>query len=553
MKRVYFVFFIFFLMSISCKKFLDLKPLDSLSPVNYYETEDQLNAALAGVYDIMGQNNLYRTYFLSRMGLDADESYYARSTQTGNVSVYDVPSSDPLVAGTWQELYIGINRANMLLANINKPVMDSANRNHIKGQALFLRAYYYFLLVSNWGPVPLLLKPIASASQFNIPRTPAKDVYGTIIEDMTEAEQLVQTAKEVGFGGRVSKSAVRGLLARVCLHMAGHPVMDVSKYADARMWAKKVMDPDQDGFQHVLNPSYSDEFIKMCQDQYNIASSIWEVEFYGNGSTVTPGFNETGGVGSYDGIAYSGTDPSIGYAYGFAGAIPRLFKLYVSKTRDSVTPTGSIVKVEYSPDTRRDWAISPYYISGTPAVKHYWPSTSIYQRVCGKWRREYEEVLPKGKSAGPTNFPLLRYSDVLLMFAEADNAINGPTMAGIDAVNQVRRRAYGNNTKADLLPGQYTDKATFLQTIQDERERELCFESLRKGDLVRWGILIPRMKLIASDYINGDPSVGIPLPPAPYAYGIHAFNDVSARDTLWPISPRELGLNPGHRIPGGDS
>jgi hypothetical protein len=596
----------------SCRKFLETTPLDSLSPVNYYETEAQLRAALAGVYDRMARSQTYGDQMVGRMGLDADEAYYARSGQKTGVSMYDVEAADPNIAANWQFWYDGINRANFLLENIDKPQMDEAERGAIKGEALFLRAYYHFILVSNWGDIPLMIKSIGSVTETNAPRTPAKEVYEQIIKDMTEAEGLVKTISQIGHGGRVSKSAVRGILARVCLHMAGNPVKDVSKYAEARKWAKMVIDPaPEDGFQHDLNPSYADVFIKMCKDQYDIKESIWEIEFYGNGVDA---FSETGRIGSNNGIAYTGEDPEYAYSYGFIQIPARLWYLYSDPT------------VILSSDERRDWAIAPYRTTGTPALETPQTISQIYERSSGKWRRELEVALPKTKNAGPINFPLLRFSDVLLMFAEADNMVNlNATADAIAAVNRVRRRAYGKNlpaesvrmitvsnagatytsaptvtisggggsgatakafvsagriirikvldegtgytsaptvtisggggsagagtallskrltSQSDLTFDQTSSTESFQVAIENERSRELCFEALRKGDLVRWGLLMINMKRVANDFVNG--SAPIPKSPSGTLYGALSFQNASERDVLWPLSPREMALN----------
>jgi len=617
MKSKYILFLIVFLLSSSsCRKFLDTTPLDSLSPVNYYETEDQLRSALAGVYDRLGRSQTYGDQMLGRMGLDGDEAYFGRSGTITGVAVYDVSATDPAIANNWQFWYDGINKANYLLVNIDKPEMDATERAAIKGEALFLRAFYHFQLVQHWGDVPMMLKPIESADETNAPRTPAKEVYEQIIKDMTEAEGLVKTAGEVGHGGRVNKSAVRGILARVCLYMAGAPINDISKYAEAREWARKVMDPNSDGgFQHALNPSYADVFIKMCQDEYDINESIWEIEFYGNAADA---FQETGRVGSNNGIAYSAEDPNYGYSYAYIYATGRFWYLYANP--------GSLL----SEDERRDWAVAPYKTAGTPVTETPYLSTEIYERSSGKWRRELEVVLPKAKNWGPINFPLLRYSDVLLMFAEADNMEKGfVSPEAIEAVNEVRRRAYGKNlpfeslrmvnvtnggtgytsaptvavtggggtgatakafvsggkiirvkilnegsgytsnpiitfsggggtgavaepllskrqtSQPDLTSIQTSGTEIFQQTIEDERSRELCFESLRKGDLIRWGKFLINMKRIENDFLYGD--APIPKASSRTAYGIISFQNASERDMLWPFSPTEMSLNRGLR------
>jgi hypothetical protein len=264
MKRIIFLSVILALITFSsCKKILDTKPKDFLSPLTYYQTEEQLNLALTGVYATLSSLSTYGNSMQAFMGLDADEGYF---TRTGGVQVYNVVPSDPMITNLWGTFYSGINKANMVLENINKPVMDEQKRGVIKGEALFLRAYFYFILVSNFGDVPLKLTSTTSPGEPPLSRTPAKDVYNQILKDMTEAEGLVNPIDKIGFGGRVSKSAVQGILARVCLYMAGNPINDVSKYNDAKNWASKVINSGL----HDLNPSYTQVFINYAQDKYYI-------------------------------------------------------------------------------------------------------------------------------------------------------------------------------------------------------------------------------------------------------------------------------------------
>ncbi len=507
----------------SCNKFLETRPDDFLSPANYYETEAQLKIALNGVYDVMGNNALYAYRMHSFMGLDADEGYYNRSNLTIGVPVYDVSSTDAYVDGFWRYLYVGISRANMLLQNIHKPQMDESRRDVIRGEALFLRGYYYFLLVSNFNDVPLILDPVGSPSQIEFERTPAAEVYAQVVADMSEAETLVETATALGFGGRVNKSAVRGLLARVCLHMAGTQLNDVSKYADAREWARKVIESGE----HELNPSYENVFVKYARDEYDIKESIWEVEFWGNrgGAHI-----ETGRVGVDKGIQTSNME--IGFAYGFTSATPNMFELFSDRV---IRTEGGIA---YSEDGRREWAIAPFRYVGDNAVVTPWPAANHHDRHIGKWRRVNETSTPKDQIATPQNFPLLRYSDVLLMFAEAENELNGPAGAYV-YINMVRRRGY---SKPVHTPDPDVDlaglsKEEFLQELQNERARELCFELHRKGDLIRWGIFLEQMKKVAD-------RVALPSIPANRKFIALSYTNATERDVRWPIPNREIVLNP---------
>lgn len=512
MKNIFYFFLAIILINLSaCKKLLDTKPTDFLSPVTYYDSEVQLNYALAGVYDILGNGALYGTHYISRFGMEAEEGCFSPSTVITGPQVYNYTASDPNIENFWRNLYSGINRANVLLANVDKNTSISEGvRNQVRGETLFLRAYYYFLLVQNFGGVPLILEPTRSATGNEIAKSSASDVYQRILTDMEAAESLVASIKTLGFGGRANKSAVRGMLARVSLYMAGYPLQDKSKYEDARSWAKKVIDDTE--VAHILNPDYQQVFINYAQDKYDIKESLWEVEFWGSSGV----FRETGQVGAWIGI--TSTNPEIGVASGFVNSTAKLYQSYESS------------------DVRRDWAIANFtYTSAgdkTPLAAN--PTVaSLYTRKVGKYRREYELVTPKSNNSTPINWPILRYSDVLLMYAEAENEISGPPAVGSNAlnyINSIRARANASLfTSSNLI----TDKNEFREFIFDERSRELCFEGLRKPDLIRWGIFEFTMNAMKNRMAQDIPNQHYSL----------AFRNASSKHKILPIPTQDLILN----------
>ena len=445
MKRnKYYLLTLILLMSVSsCKKFLETQPTDFLAPDTYYQTENHLNLALAGVYDILGHNELYKATIYYYKGFEVDEGFPARPTFI-NINSNDFTATNGSIANTWAALYSGVNRANIVLAHADdNPAINADFRARIKAEALFLRAYYYFLLVQNWGGVPLLLTPTLSIIDTDVARAPAKDVYDQIIKDMIAAEAVIPTINAVGFGGRINKSAVRGILARVCLSMAGNPVKDVSKYTEARKWAKMVIDDAAAG--HRLNPSYADVFIQLAQDKYDIKESIWEVEF----TPLQDGFGETGTLGFNTGVPTPATNPTVGLSSGY---------LQVTSTFYDSFERG---------DLRKGWNIANYtYAAGvTTNTKTYREPTNQAQKYLyyvGKYRREYELSQTKITGVTAINGPLLRFSDVLLMFAEAENEISGPTAAAVDAINLVRRRAWaiGGIKSIEITNGGTTNYTT---------------------------------------------------------------------------------------------
>ena len=205
----------------------------------------------------------------------------------------------------------------------------------------------------------------------------------------------------------------------------------------------------------------------LAADQYDEVynESMWEAEFIGNRSADGLGNYTDGRIGNVIGNIQKGSN-AVGYSYGFYAPTLILWDLYEDG------------------DKRRDLYIAPYQINNKDAqVK--WKKNQIVQRSCGKFRREWEPSSQKEKNWTPENYPILRYADVLLMLAEAENEANqGPTALAYECINAVRSRA----GLTDPLSGlSYED---FQQEVRDERGRELCFESLRKYDLVRWGIYV---------------------------------------------------------------
>jgi hypothetical protein len=500
-----------------CDKFLDTKPTDSITPETYYKTEEDLNRALAAVYDRLGDRRVYGQALWGYLCF-SDEFFI--KGQTSNYMSNTLDASMLEINRSWQSIYAGIERANMLLDHMDEANVSDDFRKEVKGQALFLRGFYYFTLVDNWGAVPLKLTSTKSPTEPPLPRTSIADVYAQIIKDMKEAESLVKDITAYGYNSRITTTVVQGILARVYLTMAGYPLYDEAKYADARDYADKVIKSGK----HVLNPDFKQIFINHAQDKYDIKECLWELEFYGNGLEVV---KEAGFIGAWMGVYCPNIDT--GYANDYIHATAKLYNAYEAG------------------DARRDWTIAPYYfkpnvtgITNPPVTRTNWNANQIYERSAGKWRREYETFKPKIADATPINFPMLRYSDVLLMFAEADNHLNGPTPEAYEAVNQVRRRGFGKpaNTPdpvADLPAG--LAQVDFQEALKKERFCELTYEGLRKHDLIRWGSYVSTMRLLVTDYQATMPSTMLQA-------AVGQASKVTDRSVLFPIPSSEIAVNP---------
>lgn len=515
MKRIIILILIFSCTSFSCKKFLNTTPEDFVTPETYFNTEEDMNRALAGVYnrlvDTFGR--LYQRGLWSYFAV-SDEFYYS-NVSSNNLKVSDFDASNLDVSRLWEGCYQGVERANQVLANVNKPVMDESRRNAIKGQALFLRAYFYFLLVNNFGPVPLKLKPTTSPTDSSLPRSSIKDIYEKIVTDMKEAEGLVNPIDKTVSNEVVSKTAVQAILARVYLKMAGAPLNDVTKYKDALTYSDKVI---ASGL-HALNPDYKQIFINHSQDKYDPKECIWEIGMFGNQQGTE---QIAGSVGIDNGILSA--DNGIGYSAGTMRVTARIYNLFQAG------------------DLRRDWTISPFYYKTTAGVTTAvnYTSAQIYDRNIGKWRRQYETLVPKHRVYNSTNFPVIRYSDVLLMKAEAECNVNGATSAAYAAINQVKRRGFGKSllvadAAADVPAG--LNPTQFILEVQNERARELSYEGMRKHDLIRWGLYLTKMSSLITEVDNGPATTW-------KARATTAARFTTERNLLLPIPVLELTSNP---------
>lgn len=621
MKNLY-IFLFSFLVILSltgCKKFLDKQPQDVINRAAFYKTPRDFQLAVQGVYNTL--QYVHNGAGVAHNGWSADEGFGQRSNFV-TPGTYNLNASSSYFVSMWGSLYTGIKEANILLDAMDKNPGVFADTgvlrrqaDMIRGETMFLRGYYYFMLAQLYGGVPLRLAIMEGVNNMDLPRSSIREVYSQVLSDMRAAEELVPEITTLGYGGRVSKSAVRGILARVNLTMAGHPLMETNRYDSAKYWAAKVINSGL----HSLNPNGPQVFRNLAADVYDIQESIWEVEFAGDNLNTTL-VNEVGNVACFNGPG-SG-NPETGFSRGYSGITRKNWLIFGSDAGD-MRKWFNIAWFNYlatGPNGAKAY-------KGTSRNNYFW-----YGFQPGKYRREWETHIPKGGySATPVNFPLLRYSDVLLMYAEADNEINGPTEQSIEYVNQVRRRAWStgivdggvrvvnpgsgydpanppkvtisggggtgatavatvgtsgstlgkvtavamtfsdsvlfwtrgsgytsvptitvappppggtqatatvtaiyDKSQADIPAAARADKSSFRAYIQDERFRELCFENLRKFDLIRWGIFLQVMQQMAVD-VKSDYGAD--------NYITALYSNATARDTLWPIPLNEITSN----------
>ncbi len=556
MKNNRYIAFVTGVVLLSSCNFLDLTP-NVICSDTFYNTEDEVKYGLVGIYGVMGREQFYGNYYSAMYANNDDLCYFNRDLGTnflqynrhdaGTVQIYDI----------WTTIYQGIRNANAFMEAVPKTQFDKDGKYY--NEARFLRAYYHFILAQSWGDVPLKTSATKTPDDVMCAATSQFEVLTWVAQEMTECLALADedVAKQPS---RVTKTTVQGILARVYLFMAGESVKGGDKsdfLAKARDYAKAVIDSGM----HQLNPDYSQVFINMISDQYDTQyhESMWEAEFMGDRSSAESWSN--GRIGDVLGLQSGDSSSSqfsafaCNYAYGQYDGSLKLWDLYWQTDRTDEQQALSTIT-----DKRQEWNMPPYNYAGNANQPPYGQSTGkcvagidktpyVYKSVtttndptaaqairnCGKFRREviYEGQKTSKSLYTTINFPILRYSDVLLMYAEASNELSGPTQEAYDCIKAVRDRA-GIATKEI---GAY-DKESFREFVRNERGRELCFESIRRFDLIRWGEYVKCMNEYTQWAADSRWSENVKSTRAANIGGA-----VSERHVLLPVPSIELGVN----------
>ncbi len=438
MKKLYYIVIWGIILNIvSCVK-LQENPESFISPVNFYKTEADAIAAINSVYNDLG--NLYKTpQMWTVTDYSTDDSKPGPGVNDANIlqiANYTHSSTNVLLGRIWSVSYSGINRANTVLDRI--PIITNINektKDRILGEAKFLRALFYFNLVRLFGDVPLILKSTEQNEGLLVTRTSKEEVYNQIIVDLKDAETALPgtyTGQDIG---RATQDAAKGILAKV--------------YLTRQAWqlsyekAKEVI--------NSKNKAYGlwDNYIEAFKpENENGKESIFEVQYQSGINLGTQIMRVM---------------------------LPRNTGLFIGW--DTWIPDPDILKSYENGDERK---ILTYYIQYTKDGKTVKFSEHITKYI--------DPVAINGNTldAG-SNYPILRYADVLLIYAEAANELGGKTTEALEYLNKTRKRAKLQNFTI-------TDKNLLRDAILNERRFELAFEGQRWFDLVRTGRLVSTLR-----------------------------------------------------------
>lgn len=444
------------------------------------------------------------------------------------IYLHALSPSNATVRTIWENLYISVNKANSAIDRISgmtEDQIDLESRDKLIGESRFIRAMLYFSLVSSWENVPLVKNETTNLENIEVAQSTPKEVYDFIIEDLLFAESVLNT--EQG-GGRATKGAAQALLSKVYLQMTGFPLNETDKYALAETKLKEVID----GNTYRILDEYPSVF---ALDNEQNEEMIFAIGFDG------PGINQGGGLGTFYGPngnvinggqsgnnwyinwELAGTSASLPEGSGSWGARNN-YKFAQGYHDDDIRSRNNIAKhnVNQGSWTAEDGMYNPIARKANLAGK---------RATWKPWK--WHNIRPSNWSNDtPFDQPYIRYSDVLLMYAEALNGQGKLTQVDIDmTVNKLRIRATiwpSDVQPQDVAPLMVlASQADNTDEILSERRKELCFEGWRRNDLIRFGKYSQAISVTQPAWSN----TGNPAP---------QFSDFEIR---WPIPTNELQLN----------
>lgn len=447
---------------------LNENPQALLTAEQFYRTESDAVAAVNSVYNgalnnggLTMYNRLFHLAF-EIMSDDAIAGLRVTNADVRSIAVLSHSTTNDRVDELWKESYMAVNRANIAIARVPSIAMNETLRTRLVNEAKFLRALTYFTLVRLWGDVPLVLQESSSLEKeaIQVTRTPAEQVYQQIISDLTDAEGLPNSYSGAD-AGRATGGAAKAILAKV--------------YLTRQEWSKAAAKSLE-----VINGPYGYDLFENFADVFNVATKNGKEHIFsvqcksnvnGQGNRLASSATPVGVAG----VAAAGTDEPQ----------PTVYKLYsaTDKRRD-VTFFTSLV----SPTTGKVVTFEPRFF------KYFDPA----------------------QTANPTesarNIPVIRFAEILLIYAEALNEMGGPTPEAYTAINRVRKRA-------GLVALENLTQAQFREAVYGERRLELMFEFQRWFDLIRTKRMIPAL------HAAGKPNA-------------------AEKHYLHPIPQREIDLNP---------
>lgn len=504
----------------SCENFLDEHVYSLETPSNFYENADEARGAMLGIISTYSGNFNYQLLNMEEYTTDnvvIDAGRLLKKDDNLQFSEKDVRSTNALIQSVYSKLYKGIYNCNAFIYNMKntKWATDDNLRYQFIAEAYTLRALNYFKLVRLWGAVPLIINIADNKPDgpVRIGRTPVSNIYAQIVNDLRTAKSLYQQ-EEPRAPGYASKILARLVLADVYLTMSGKPLeLGPAYLAAARAEADTLIHARTPG---IKVPELKDFYTLFSVANENRGGIIFSGQNYGIG---------TGQIWPTSGYSYGALSFDLIEAFDTSGPVdvtsPNVALRNINPNTDAYDITKHTDPVDFIDGRfyptfwpyRGKWNAKNRTLPAFYNVLDYGTDPASYSSGAvnrtvfpGKLRSDYEYKGGTG-AAYPhydkkANVIMYRWAEAYLIYAEADNELNGPQPGAVAAVNIIRRRA----GLAGLPAGRTGTKESFRKAIRSEWRLEFVDEGKRFYNLKRWGILIDKVNSMVNEWNSYNPT-----------------------------------------------
>ncbi|MCC9016506.1 RagB/SusD family nutrient uptake outer membrane protein [Flavobacterium lipolyticum] len=425
----------------SCEKELEVTPYSYFTTANFFSNANEANMATLGVYESMSSLDSYgwNISLVFDADTDIEQMTGIGADDWRTIAHYQGISQTNMFYTVWSKLYEGIDRANVVIERIpqmelfsNGNAAQKEQLNRYLGEAKFLRGFYYSELVRLWGDVPFKTKSSQSGDNLKGGLVNRQEIYTQIIKDMTEASLVLP--EQLPTDERINKWGAKAMLARVALFAGGNSLSAdgtmkrPANYKDYYKLAQQQINDVMAQNPYKLNPSYAKVFKNQCQHVLEPTENIFQVAFY----------NPSGNIGNASWVGnFNGPATAAGF--------------YPSNISRCLVPKPFYNSFNAA-DQRRDFSIATYSINNLGNKLPLLTTNQDERWTVGKWSREYQTNATAERVYTHINWVIMRYSDLLLMRAEVENELNeGPNTIAYDAINQVRKRAFGADIQGSRI------------------------------------------------------------------------------------------------------
>lgn len=458
---------------------LNMQPISEIGEGNFYKNSQEINAAVVACYNGL-QAPMEYEWMVSELRSDNSRLYNTATTSTDNTLLFDfdqakVSATSQRVYDYWKLVYHNIARCNTVLTPKNINIVDDARlKNQFEGEARFIRGYHYFNLVRVFGPVFIVSERISADQARQMDRSTVDEVYQFILDDLKAAVEKLPASYEPSEKGRITSWAAKTLLAKVYMTLG------------------KIDSETRD----LLFDIYQNSGHKLL----NSYASIYDINNELNDEIIFTIRYKSGGLG-------------LGSPFGNRFAPQQSGSSVINGDGNGYNyPSSNLVTAYTSADTRKDVTLAVNYVNDK--------GQTIDRRYVKKFLSPVAV-----KDDGDKDWPVLRFADVVLLYAEVMNELEGVS-AALPYLNQTRVRAGIPAVTEVSLP----NKHAMRMAIERERRLEFAYENQRWFDLIRTGRVL---EVINTHYMNED-----------YYAELTGVGPLKENNILLPIPQKEIDINP---------